>query len=124
MMIKAINLNLLIMIIAIAVVLVAVLAIVVVLIIKQNGKKTPKIKIDDKFIEDLLRAYGGIDNISSTALDNGSGRLRVSVKTLDLCNLDELKGFSTKGVFVTNNVIVTLFKYDSKRIKEEIDKRL
>lgn len=124
MMIKAINLNLLIMIIAIAVVLVAVLAIVVILLIKKNNKKTPKFKIDDKFIEDLLKAYGGIDNISSTALDNGSGRLRVSVKTLDLCNLNELKGFSTKGVFVTNNVIVTLFKYDSKRIKEEIDKRL
>ena len=112
------------MIVAIAVVLVVVLAIVVILLIKKNSKKTPKIKIDDKFINDLLKAYGGIDNISSTALDNGSGRLRVSVKTLDLCNLDELKGFSTKGVFVTNNVIVTLFKYDSKRIKEEIDKRL
>lgn len=124
MMINAIDLNLLIMIVAIAVVLVVVLAIVVILLIKKNSKKTPKIKIDDKFINDLLKAYGGIDNISSTALDNGSGRLRVSVKTLDLCNLDELKGFSTKGVFVTNNVIVTLFKYDSKRIKEEIDKRL
>ena len=41
------------MIIAIADVLVAVLAIVVILLIKKNNKKTPKIKIDDKFILDI-----------------------------------------------------------------------
>lgn len=121
---KTININILTIIIASAIVLVAAVVILIGFLIKNKSKKAPKIKVDDNFIEDLLRAYGGISNISSTALDNGSGRLRVSVKALDLCDLDKLKIFSTKGVFITNNVIVTLFKYDSKRIKEEIDKRL
>ncbi len=97
-----------------------VLCLALVLVILKSKKKKPKIKIDDAFINELVTNYGGIDNITSTNVDNG--RLKIEVKDLELAKLENLKNMSTGGIFVTGNVIKTLYRLDSKTIKDEIDK--
>ena len=69
----------------------------------------------------LQNAYGGLDNISSVEVDNS--RLKVTVLDLDLVNLRVLKELSQSGVFVTGNVIKTLYKYDSKTIQAQLLKK-
>ena len=100
----------------------AVVAIVVVLAILLN-KKQPKqkhIKVDEPFITNLLELLGSKENIVECQVDNG--RLKFTVNDLDQVNLNGIKEVATSGVFVTGNIIKTLFKLDSKTIKAEIDR--
>jgi len=96
-----------------------VLCLAFILVILKTKKKKSKIKIDDVFINELVSNYGGIENIVSTNVDNG--RLKIEVKNLELAKLENLKNMSTGGIFVTGNVIKTLYRLDSKTIKDEID---
>ena len=91
-------------------------------IVLKKRNKTPKIKIDDGFISNIITLYGNKENISKVSTDNG--RLKVEVKDLDIVKLNELKEISTNGVFVTGNTIKTLFRHDSDLIKKELEKRL
>ena len=95
---------------------------VVSIIIHFVKYSTPKIKIDDEFIENLINLYGDKNNISKVSTDNG--RLKVEVKDLDIVKLESLKEISTNGVFVTGNTIKTLFRHDSELIKKELEKRI
>ncbi len=108
-------------IISLIVVLMIVVICVVVLIMKKKGK-TPRIKVDDEFIFGLIENYGGKENIHEVSVDNA--RLKISVEDLDKVNLPALKEISQTGVFITGNIIKTLFKYDSKLIKSTLDKIL
>jgi phosphotransferase system IIB component len=91
-------------------------------VILKRRNKTPKIKIDEEFINNIITLYGDKNNISNVSTDNG--RLKIEVKDLDIVKLNELKEISTNGVFVTGNTIKTLFRHDSDLIKRELEKRL
>ena len=106
------------MIIAAALALLTVLLIIFILYFRK-----PKgIKIDEEFISNLLEILGGNNNIKEVSVDNG--RLKFLVDDLDKVNLNALKEVSTSGVFVTGNVIKTLFKLDSQTIKKAIEQRI
>lgn len=100
----------------------ALVAIVLVVILIINKKPKSKIKVDDEFINNIIEYYGGKDNIGAISVDNA--RLKVEVKDLDIVNLEQLKANSEAGVFITGNIIKTLFKFDSKLIKSSIEKKL
>ena len=82
-------------------------------------KKKPKLKIDNEFINELILNYGGIENITSTQVDNG--RLKITVSDLNKVDLNRVKALSNGGVFVTGNIIKTLYRLDSIIIKNAID---
>lgn len=95
------------------------LAIAITFYFKKKNKK-PKLVIDDAFINELVQNYGSLENIKSVNVDNG--RLKIEVADLDKVNLEGLKALSTGGLFVTGNIIKTLYKLDSKTIKDKLDK--
>lgn len=103
---------------------VALLAVILIVVFVARGKKnkTPRIKLDDDFIDNLLSLLGEKDNISQINVDNG--RLKIAVNDLDKVNLEGIKSVATSGVFVTGNIIKTLFRLDSETIKKALDARL
>ncbi len=102
----------------------AVLIVIVVLFLLIFLKKKDKkgLKIDDEFISNLLSLLGEAENIIDVNVDNG--RLKISVNDLDKVNLEGIKAVATSGVFVTGNIIKTLFRLDSETIKKALDARL
>lgn len=115
-MINLILANLYLIIIPIA--LIVLLAIILIFFLTKDKKK--KIKVNKEFIDSLVLALGGASNLTSVGVENS--RLRLSVKDLNLVDLNKIKEFSDKGVFVTGNTIKTLFKYESERIAYELKK--
>lgn len=102
------------------IVVVLILAIVIIVLIFNKNKN--KIKVDENFINQLIINYGGKDNIKNVSVDNA--RLKIEVLDLDLVNLEALKQSSESGVFVTGNIIKTLYKFDSKLIQNNLNKLL
>ncbi len=98
------------------------LAIFIFALRKKKKNNTPKIKVDDEFITNLIGLYGGNSNISSVVVDNG--RLNITVNDLENVNLNGLKEIATNGVFVTGSTVKTLFRLDSELIKKAIENRL
>lgn len=101
--------------------IVLVLAFLVILFLRFR-KKENRIVIDDVFINNLIVFLGGNDNISNVEVDNA--RLKFVLKNVKLAKLEEIKALATSGVFVTGNVVKTLFKFDSKTIKNAVEKKL
>lgn len=94
---------------------------VLLLILKSKKKhKTPKLLIDQAYIEKLVSLIGGKENINNIDVDGN--KLKVNVVNLDSANLEGIKEIASSGVFVTGNNIKTLFMYDSQALKEEIKK--
>ncbi len=60
--------------------------------------------------------------INDVTVDNG--RLKFNVVDLDKVDLNGIKAIATSGVFVTGNIIKTLFKLDSQVIKQALEKNL
>ncbi len=102
-----------------AVLLIAIVWTVVSVWFRKKGKPG-RVKVDEAFIQGLLKNYGGAENIREICVDNA--RLKITVADLDKVNLPALKEISQSGVFVTGSVIKTLFKYDSKAIKGSLEK--
>jgi len=105
-----------------AAVVVLIIAIVLIVVLLKKKKKGSRITINDEFINNLISLLGEKDNISNVAVDNG--RLKISVNDLDKVNLEGIKSIATSGVFVTGNIIKTLFRLDSTTIKKEIEMKL
>lgn len=100
----------------------AIVALIIFIIIKNNKKKPKHIKVDDEFTNNLVSLLGGKENIEEVNVDNG--RLKFTVSNLDSVDLNGIKAIATSGVFVTGNIIKTLFKLDSQIIKKAIEKVL
>ncbi len=115
-MINLILANLYLIIIPIAVII----ALTIILIFFIANSKKKKIKVNKEFIDSLVLALGGIDNLTGVGVENS--RLKLSVTDLSLVDLNKIKEFSDKGVFVTGNTIKTLFKYESEKIAYELKK--
>lgn len=105
------------LIIGCSILLVAIIVLALVLILKN---KTKGIKIDEEFMNQLISSLGAKENIKSYSVENS----RVKFELLDVskANLDSLKELSSKGVFVTNNTVKTLFKYESKQIVANLNR--
>lgn len=101
---------------------VVLLAICIVLCIVLKKKKVKRPKVDAEFLDLLINSFGGKDNIQSVVVDNA--RLKILVKDVALADLNKLKELSAQGVFITGNYIKILFKYDSKVIQKELEKRI
>lgn len=107
----------------IALIAVAVLLLIIgiiLIIVLKKGKN--KIVVDEAYIAHLVDTLGAKENISSYRVDNA--RVKFELKDLSKANLEELHKLSPKGVFVTNNTIKTLLKYDSSIIIKMLDKTL
>lgn len=81
-------------------------------------RRTPKIRINQEFMQQLLTALGSIDNVKDAKTMNG--RVILEVEDIEKVTFDTLKELSTKGVFITNQTIKMLFPYDSETISKEI----
>ncbi len=105
------------LIIGCSILLVAIIVLALVLILKNKSKG---IKIDEEFMNQLISSLGAKENIISYSVENS----RVKFELLDVskANLDSLKELSSKGVFVTNNTVKTLFKYESKQIVANLNR--
>lgn len=105
------------LIIGCSILLVAIIVLALVLILKN---KTKGIKIDEEFMNQLISSLGAKENIISYSVENS----RVKFELLDVskANLDSLKELSSKGVFVTNNTVKTLFKYESNQIVANLNR--
>ena len=90
-------------------------------IINSNWEQLNE-SIDDEFINNLIHLLGEKDNINDVTVDNG--RLKFNVVDLDKVDLNGIKAIATSGVFVTGNIIKTLFKLDSQVIKQALEKNL
>lgn len=106
--------------IIIGAVLIILVIFLIFIITRRRDKKGPI--IDDNFINNLLSLLGEKENIEQVNVDNG--RLKISVNDLDKVNLEGIKEVATSGVFVTGNIIKTLFRLDSETIKKALDARL
>lgn len=97
---------------------IALLALLLILIFKKTNKK---IKIDDSLINELIISLGGKDNLKDVGIDNN--RLKIQVNNIKLCDLENIKKLSNgSGIAVMNNTIKTVFAYQSKDIKNKIEK--
>lgn len=106
----------------IGVIVIGIITLVVILSLRKGKNKPKHIKVDDEFIDNLLNLLGGKDNIEDVTVDNG--RLKFKVINLDPVDLNGIKAIATSGVFVTGNIIKTLFKLDSQIIKKALDARI
>ena len=88
---------------------------------KKEAKPSERVVVDEEFITTMLHGLGELNNINSVSVDNG--RVKFSVKDLELLVTDELKALSTSGVFITGNNVKLLFKYDSNTIVSALEER-
>ena len=88
---------------------------------KKEAKPGERVVVDEEFITTMLHGLGELNNINSVSVDNG--RVKFSVKDLELLVADELKALSSSGVFITGNNVKLLFKYDSNTIVSALEER-
>jgi len=105
----------------IAAVIVVILLIALLIFLKKC--KNSKIKIDDEYIDELLMAFGGKENIKGVKTENG-GRVAIEVNDLDLLDNEKIKSLATSGVFITGNVVKTLYREDSQLVTKAMEERI
>ena len=88
---------------------------------KKDAKPSERVVVDEEFITTMLHGLGELNNINSVSVDNG--RVKFSIKDLELLVADELKALSSSGVFITGNNVKLLFKYDSNTIVSALEER-
>jgi len=103
-----------------AVVAIAIIILLIVLLTKKKGPK--KIKVNEELIDDIITKLGGKENITEVLVDNA--RLKIKVNDTKSPDYDGLKALSGQGVFITGAYVKLLFKFDSKQIKKEIERKL
>lgn len=96
-----------------------IVAVILVILLAKRKKKPTRIIVDEEFINNLVTSLGGKENIVSVNVDNA--RLKIEVSDLDKADLNAIKATAESGVFVTGNIIKTLFKFDSMTIKKALD---
>lgn len=92
---------------------------VIIILVRKKNRRPIKPKIDEEYVNNLVDSYGGINNIKSVDVENG--RLKINVNDLSVVNLEEIKSMAQGGVFVTGMIIKTLYRLDSKTIKDYIE---
>lgn len=85
-------------------------------------KKKKRIVVDEELISNFINYLGEKENIVNYTIDGS--RVKIEVKNVDLCNLEEIKSISSAGVFVTGNFVKASFKYSASDIIKMLDKTL
>lgn len=85
-------------------------------------KKKKRIVVDSELINQFVDNLGSKENIEVYSVDGS--RVKVLVKDLSKCNLNEIKTISTGGVFVTGNNVKASFKYSATDVIKMLDKTL
>ncbi len=85
-------------------------------------KKKKRIVVDEELINNFINYLGNKDNIINYSVDGS--RVKVEVKNVDSCKLDDIKTISSGGVFVTGNFVKASFKYSASDIIKMLDKTL
>ena len=116
-MINSINPGVLIAIIAAVVVVILLIALLIFLKVNKNDK----LEINDEYIDELVKAFGGASNIKGVKTENGG---RVAVEVNDLLNNDKIKELATSGVFITGNIVKTLYREDSQLVVKAMEVRI
>lgn len=98
------------------------IGLVILLIVLLSKKSNNRIVVNDEFINSIISILGGKENINGIEVDNA--RLKIALNDVKKPDFDGLKAMSGQGVFITGNNVKVLFKYDSKTIKKEIEKKL
>ena len=88
---------------------------------KKEAKPGERVVVDEEFITTMLHGLGELNNINSVSVDNG--RVKFSIKDLELLVADELKALSSSRVFITGNNVKLLFKYVSNTIVSALEER-
>jgi len=117
--INSINPGVLIAIIAAVVVVILLIALLIFLKVNKNDK----LEINDEYIDELVKAFGGASNIKGVKTENG-GRVAVEVNDLELLNNDKIKELATSGVFITGNIVKTLYREDSQLVVKAMEVRI
>lgn len=92
-----------------------ILIFVVLYIVLRKPKKEPK--VDVSWVLDLI----GKDNI--TKVEQTQSRVRITVKDLNIVDLESLKK-QTKGIFVKENTLVITFLNNTEEIVKGLKKTL
>ncbi len=92
------------------------LSIVIAVFIKQKlqetkSKKYVKKVLSDEYIESLIVAFGGKENIVSAT--NSISRLKVRVNDVDDVDLNKIQEISKKGVFVAGKDVQVVFEEEA-----------
>jgi len=90
-------------------------------LIKRPKKKVDKIKVDQEYLDQLITTFGK-ENIKEVSLEGS--RLIVTVNQIEIVDLPMLKSLSSGGVFIKENTLKLLFKYQSALLKTEIIKKI
>ncbi len=85
-------------------------------------KKKKRIVVDEELILNFINYLGSKENIINYSIDGS--RVKVEVKNVNLCNLEEIKSISSGGVFVTGNFVKASFKYSASDIIKMLNSTL
>jgi len=89
---------------------------------KKPVKDIPK-PIEDQKIDEFIRSYGGIKNI--TQADIEGKRLKVNLVEVKAADIERFKSLGATGIFISGKNIKMVLPYDMdklvKKINENID---
>lgn len=112
--------QLIILIVVITAILFLILFGLIFFLLKKKKPKKSEIEIDQAYVESIVHHLGEKDNILEIIVDET--KLKIKVKDLKKVDLNGLKEMTEGGVFVTSNTIKILFKYESKALKQALEK--
>lgn len=85
-------------------------------------KKKKRIVVDEELISNFINYLGSKENIVNYSVDGS--RVKVEVKNVNSCKLEEIKAISSGGVFVTGDFVKASFKYSAQDIIKMLDSAL
>jgi len=93
----------------------------VAVIIKVLLNKAPKkSKVDtSKYLEEVVKNLGGIDNINQAALDGT--RVKFQLKEIEVANLEAFKDMGATGVFISGKNVKMVLPFDAKDLVDKIN---
>jgi len=100
---------------------VIILLLLFIFFIKRPKKKENKIQVDQEYLDELIKVFNK-ENIRDVSLEGA--RLVVTVEKIEIVDLPQLKSLSSGGVFIKENTLKLLFKYQSELLKTEIIKKI
>ena len=93
----------------------------VAVIIKVLLNKAPKkSKVDtSKYLEEVVKNLGGIDNINQANLDGT--RVKFQLKEIEVANLEACKDMGATGVFISGKNVKMVLPFDAKDLVDKIN---
>ena len=84
--------------------------------VRQSQKS--KMDVNDELIMQLLRYFGGNDNVESVSFEHS--RLKVELKDPKIVNLEAIQELGATGIFVAGNRLQAFVGNDAERLQQAI----